>query len=115
MSMNFKARVTMLELQTLVAMRGLEVGGRVQKFIDSEMLRVTEPYIPMDTNELIRSGIRSTKIGSGDIKWRTPYARRQFYENKGGNGLRGAQWWERSKADNRNTILKGAKKIAGGK
>lgn len=109
-----KTKFTILATQTLIQARGLEVGGKVQKFIDSEVLRLTDPYVPMDTGALKSSGTRATKIGSGEVKYRTPYARRQYFENKG-NGLRGRQWFERSKADNKASILNGALKIAGGK
>ena len=32
----------------------LDKGGKAQKFIDSEVLRLSEPYVPKDSNELIR-------------------------------------------------------------
>lgn len=57
---------------------GLEEGGRVQQVIDSEVLRICDPYIPMDLSgsggNLIRSGIENTVIGSGEVVWKTPYA-----------------------------------------
>lgn len=109
-----KSKFTILATQTLIQTRGLEVGGKVQKYIDSEVLRLTDPYVPMDTGELKSSGIRHTRTGSGEVKYKTPYARKQYFENKG-NGLRGRQWFERSKADNKTSILNGALKIAGGK
>lgn len=110
--MNIK--FTILATQMLISARGLEVGGKVQKFIDSEVLRVTDPYVPLDSSDLKKSGTKHTKIGSGDVRYVTPYARRQYYENKG-SGLRGSKWFDRSKADNKKAILNGALKIAGGK
>lgn len=112
--MSVKTTFTILATQQLIAARGLEVGGKVQKFIDSEMLRRTDHYVPMDSGRLKDSGTIHTKIGSGEVKYRKPYARRQYHENKG-NGLRGKQWFERSKLDNKDSILSGALKIAGGK
>lgn len=59
---------------------GLEEGGRVQRAIDSEVLRVSEPYIPRDLSAgaggggLIQSGLENTVIGSGEVVWKTPYA-----------------------------------------
>lgn len=110
MSLNTKFK--MLELNTLLAMRGLETRGKVQQSIDSEVLRLTDPYVPMDSGKLKQSGTQHTKIGSGEVIYRTPYARKQYHTNKG-NGLRGRQWFERSKADNRDSILNGACKVAG--
>ncbi len=107
-------KFTILATQVLIRTRGIEIGGRVQQFIDSEVLRLTDPYVPMDTSELKKSGTKSTKIGSGEVKYSTPYARRQYYENKG-SGLRGSKWFHRSKIDNKQTILSGALKKAGGK
>lgn len=109
-----KTKFTILATQTLIQVRGLEVGGRVQKFIDSEVLRLTDPYVPKDSGKLKESGTIHTKIGSGEVRYSTPYARRQYFENKG-NGLRGRQWFERSKADNKASILSGAMKVAGSK
>lgn len=112
--MDMKTRFIVHDIQKSIAKRGLEAGGEVQKYIDSEVLRLTDPYVPMDTGTLKESGTINTKIGSGEVKYNTPYARRQYFENKG-NGLRGRQWFERMKANHRDGILKGAADIAGGK
>ena len=109
-----KTKFNILATQVLIASRGIEVGGRVQKFVDSEVLRLTDPYVPKDVGTLKGSGTRSTKIGSGEVKYSTPYARRQYFENKG-SGLRGKRWFHRSKADNKEQILNGARKVAGSK
>ena len=111
--MSVSTTFKILATQELIAARGIEVGGKVQKFIDSEVLRLTDPYVPKDSGRLKGSGTISTKIGSGEVRYRTPYARRQYYENKG-DGLRGKQWFERSKIDNKKSILNGALQIAGG-
>lgn len=114
--MDFKARMEIKELQVLMAKRGLEAQGRVQKYIDSEVLRKCDPYVPMDTGELKRSGIRHTKIGSGEVRYRTPYARRLYYNpqyNFQGAPMRGGKWFERAKNNHRDEILRGARKIAG--
>lgn len=95
--------------------RGIEKGGKVQQFIDSEVLRRCQPYVPMDTGELIRSGIRSTKIGSGEVKYRTPYARRWYYIKAQFQGApkRGTYWFERMKNEGgKEAILRGAREVA---
>ena len=51
-------------INEILQTRGLESGGKVQKFIDSEVLRRCDPYVPMDTGSLKRSGITGTVIGS---------------------------------------------------
>lgn len=88
---------------------------RVQVFIDNEVLRKCDPYVPMDTGTLKKSGILGTVVGSGEVIYIAPYARIQYYNNKGtGNnnksGLRGPYWFERMKADHKNQIFEDAKK-----
>lgn len=116
MSLKFtmRAEVNIEKYGRIVEKRGLESGGPVQVFVDSEVLRLCDPYIPFRTGMLRDSGILSTTIGSGEVIYNTPYARRQYYENKG-SGKRGKLWFERMKADHRDDILNGAAKIAGGK
>jgi hypothetical protein len=97
--------------------KGLEEGGRVQQFIDSECLRLSEGKIPKDTGVLIQSGITNTNIGSGEVKWSTPYARRLYFHPEyefQQSPERGAYWFERMKAQYKDQILDGAKRKAGG-
>lgn len=115
--------------------RGLGNNGRVQQYVDSEVLRLCEPFIPRDIGagsqggNLIESGIVNTQIGSGEVKWRTPYARRWYYnvanfqQDGGGRSRvggvsgtgRGAYWFERMKSMYKSDIVKGAEEIAKGK
>ena len=90
-----------------------------QKFVDSEVLRYSEPFTPLLTGTMIKSGILGTEIGSGTVSWITPYARRQYYKGRlpgtqQAGPLRGRLWFERMKAVRGETIIKGAKKIAAG-
>ena len=127
--------------ESILARRGLETGGRAQKYVDSEVLRLSEPYTPHLTGALSKSAQAATVIGSGEIVYNTPYARYLYhgklmvspstgssYARKNekkvltdkllsyhGGGLRGRLWFERMKADHRDKILQGAAEIAGGK
>lgn len=103
--------------------RGLEENGRVQKFIDTECLRRCDELVPKDTGILKQSGILCTQIGSGEVKYRTPYARRWYYmsaqfQEGSGSGMgtvgRGNYWFERMKQQYKEQILAGAKRVAGG-
>lgn len=97
---------------------GLDKNGEVQRFIDSECLRLSEGKVPKDTGALIQSGIINTKVGSGEVKWSTPYARRLYYHpeyNFNQSPERGAYWFERMKQQYKGQILNGAAKIAGGR
>ncbi|MFH0957103.1 MAG: hypothetical protein V1897_00210, partial [Pseudomonadota bacterium] len=88
-----------------------------QKFCDSEVLRLSEPYTPLLTGMMIKSGILGTDIGSGLVQWIAPYTRKNYYSpRKPGSmtgPLRGPFWFERMKAVSGQTIITGARKIAG--
>jgi hypothetical protein len=114
--------------------------SNAQKYVDSEVLRLCEPYLPFRTGMLIKLGILGTKIGSGWVIWLGPYARFLYYgkvmvgiesrsawAKKGekkevidkdltyhGGGLRGSFWFARMKEISGRAIIAGAKKIAGG-
>lgn len=88
--------------------------SQAQKFVDSECLRYMDPLTPRRTGMMIKSGTLGTVIGSGEIEYLAPYARRQYYENRGGNGQRGKKWFERMKAAHKSPIIRGAQRIAAG-
>ena len=98
--------------------RGLDNRGNVQKFVDSEVLRLCSPYVPFQTGNLDRSGVTGTSIGSGEVNYIAPYAAQQYYKtsiSRPYDPQRGAKWFERMKIDHKAEILRGAKKISGGK
>lgn len=83
----------------------------VQKMVDSEVLRQSDPYVPMRTGMLKKSGILGTVIGEGVVKYIAPYARQNYCTNAGrgregtqNGGLRGKYWFERMKADHKDEI-----------
>ena len=88
-----------------------------QRFVDSEVLRLCEPFTPLRTGMLIKSGILGTDVGSGEVCWIAPYAKRQYYSSrKPGREtgpLRGGFWFERMKAVYKNQIIAGARRIVG--
>lgn len=89
-----------------------------QKFLDSEVLRTTAPYVPLVTGMLQMSGQLGTEIGSGEVNYIAPYASAQYYSTANTrpyDAQRGGQWFERSKADHKDEWIAGAKKKAGGK
>lgn len=91
--------------------------SQAQKFVDSEVLRYSDPYTPRDTGMLILSGKLGTVIGSGEVEYLAPYARRLYYGKDmrfRGAPMRGALWFERMKVDHRAAILRGAEQIAKG-
>jgi hypothetical protein len=112
---NGKAR---LEWNTTFRQKWQGNYSRAQMFVDSEILRLSEPYTPLLTSMLIKSGTLGTDIGSGTVEWIAPYAKAQYYGNKktssATGALRGGMWFERGKAVWGRTVITGAKRFAGG-
>ena len=92
---------------------------RAQKYVDSEVLRRSEPFVPLLTGMLIKTGILGTVQGSGVVEWLAPYAKPQYYSaRKPGSQtgpLRGPHWFQRMKQVEGRDIVTGARRIAGGR
>lgn len=93
--------------------------SKAQMFVDSEVLRLSEPFTPLLAGTLIKTGILGTDIGSGKVSWIAPYSSDQYYGGRrpgtsNTGPLRGRYWFERMKGVHGKTIIKGAKQIAGG-
>lgn len=96
--------------------------NRAQRFVDARVLYYSERYIPIDTGELLMSGRRLTRIGSGLVMWRAqgrPYTRPQYYgwrrvHGKGKKIHPGKWWFKRMKSSGGKQIVTQAKAIAGG-
>ena len=88
----------------------------MQAFVDSEVIRLMEPYTPQQSGMLIKSATLGTVIGTGEISQIAPYARWQYYRTditRTYDPRRGAKWFERMKVDHKGYILKGAAEKAG--
>lgn len=109
---------TIKSTKQLLAERKLNQNEATQMFIDSEVLRLCTPKLPFRDGYLTRSGIDNTQIGSGEVRYSTPYARRLYYHPEysfTGAPERGGYWFERMKGNGgRDAILNGAARIAGG-
>lgn len=111
---NISAKVNIDEYGKIIEKRGLESGGKVQQIIDSEVLRRCDPYVPKDSGMLIDSGIIATDIGSGEVVYETPYAKKQYYDtNLQHSGKRTHHFFEVVKAAQKDDILKTAANAAG--
>ena len=59
----------------------LEAKARqVQAPLDALIMADSNYFCPIKTGTLQKSAIINSRIGSGELVWRTPYARRQYYE-----------------------------------
>ena len=97
-----------------------EINGRMsraQKFVDSEVLRLDAPLMPIKTGFMIQSGTLGTEIGAGEVNYLAVYSDKQYYDTartRSYDANRGSYWFERMKAANLNTIREGARRIASG-
>lgn len=134
-----KAKINLVWKQTF----GKEQTDRfttVQKFIDSECIRLMVPYTPMKNGILMKTAVLETKIGSGLIYYNSPYARYQYYGKLMVSSVTGSSyakhgeskvltekdlhyntfrhanaqkmWFEAMKTDKKERILRGAAAIA---
>lgn len=119
MTDSFILEGVILDTAQILTKFGLNDKGEVQRYIDSEVLRLCEPYVPFDVGTLIQSGINNTVIGSGEVKYRTPYARRWYYRDANFQEAprRGNYWFERAihREGGKDQILAGVRNIMGGK
>lgn len=141
--MQFNGRLEIKSTDLMLKERGLEPLGRVQKYVDQEVIRLMDQYTPRQSGILIKSATLGTKIGTGEINQIAPQSRYDYYgklmvssitgsawashgEKKvltdidlkfdtSKNALAGPYWFERMKADKKEQILRGAQKVAGGK
>ena len=93
---------------------------RGQAVLDEQVLKDSNNYAPQDTSELIRSSLRSSQVGQGQIIYDTKYARinyygvnRNFSTDKNVNA--GPLWFERAKANHLQDWLSIVAKTMGGK
>ena len=82
----------------------------VQQMIDSEVLRRCEPLVPLgETGNLKDSGTEHTEKGSGNVIYRTVYARKQYYIPMKHTEGRTDYWFEHMKNNGgKAAILKAA-------
>ncbi|MEA5057253.1 MAG: minor capsid protein [Anaerotignum propionicum] len=101
-----------------------------QMYVDSEVLRLSDPYVPFQSGMLKLSGQLGTVIGSGLVVYNAPYAKYQYYGyvmagrapkqltdipiTYNGAPKRGKLWFERMKVDHKESIIAGARKRVGG-
>ena len=73
------------DTKTLINENGIksnieERARKTQTGLDSLILSDSNYFCPLKTGKLQQSAIINSQIGNGEIIWRTPYARRQYYE-----------------------------------
>ncbi|MDE6833834.1 MAG: hypothetical protein K2J39_06290 [Ruminococcus sp.] len=85
-----------------------------QYYVDSEILKRSDPLVPFQTGMLKKSGILGTKKGSGTVKYIAPYAKKQYFSGKS-SSQKGRLWVRRMWTSQGKDIVKNANKILNGR
>lgn len=116
--MKLNTSFQMKSVASILGARGLNAGGLCQQRFTSEVARQCDPYIPYLNGPLKNQ----RRINVDSIVYTQPYAKANYYGNKGmGNqgiakgGKRGKQWAKRMWADKGRQIVAEIAKMAGGK
>ena len=109
---NINVKFKMDKISDIMERRNLNEKG--QKMLNNEVMRVMEPYMPKQEGIMIDSMFDATRPGSGEVVVNTPYAHRRLKSARH-NGLRGPDYFERMKTDNKEHLLSFAAKATGGK
>jgi len=77
--------------------------GVIQPVLDMQVLKDSNYFAPMDTGNLMSSGITGSTIGSGELEWNAPYAKKMYHGigfdfDKSANPNARAKWFEEAKA-----------------
>lgn len=73
----YTVKVDVSAAQKILEKHGLQSGGPAQRFLSSELMRLSDPYVPFDRGALKNSAKIDTD-GKGII-YDTPYARYHYY------------------------------------
>ncbi|MFZ4452085.1 minor capsid protein [Salibacterium aidingense] len=81
-----------------------KLGEEGQKALDSQILKDSNNYVPMDEENLMKSGIRNTNPGEGQVIWDTSYAKRLYHNpqynfSKDRNPQAQGLWFEAAKSN----------------
>ena len=110
-------KVELKPTKQILRERGLDDGGEVQKYVDSEVIRRMSPFTPKMDGTLIDSADKLTTIGSGEVKQGgslAPYGKKWYYTEAKFTGapMRGTYWFERMKnSGGKEGILQGVRRF----
>lgn len=114
-----KWKLVMNDTQRMLLKRYLNKNGEAQVRFTKEVAKEFNNYIPFKTGRLKDMMV---ELQPSKIIYNAPYARKQFYNNKGNGkhglsqgGLRGKRWDRRCWADNGDKIVKSIADFVGGK
>ncbi len=92
--------------------------------LDSECIRLMQPYMPFRTGTLSKSAALGTVLGSGEIRQNIQYAHYLYYGkhpsgtllqyDKTAHPLAGPYWFKRMVADKQDILLQSVADTMGG-
>ncbi|MGL5718015.1 MAG: minor capsid protein [Paraclostridium sp.] len=119
--MALHVKLEMDNTQTILMKRNLEKNGSAQRFLTSEIKRLSHPYTPFMNGPLKNQAV----VGDGTLTYNQIYAKYQWYGKsklgksftygRNGSGLRGPKWVLRMWADRGNEVVESVAKYVGGK
>lgn len=119
-----------VDINTAKIMRERGLGGdnRAQVYLASEVKRLCDPYVPMQSGQLKNMAVIASDGSS--VTYTQPYAHYQYYGKVmagrapkhytgddltySGGGLRGAQWDKRMMADKSSELVSNLERFIGG-
>ena len=117
--MSAKVRIKMYDTGKILLKRYLNKDGQAQERFTKECAKWMNNYVPLKTGRLKDMMI---EIQPSKVIYNAPYAKKQYYTNKGlgkqGNsvgGLRGKFWDKRMWNDKGNDIIKTVAQFVGGR
>lgn len=112
-------KIKMDDTGRVLLKRYLNKDGKAQEFFTKEVAKTSDNYIPFDRGRLKNIMI---EIQTDKIIYSAPYAKKQYYTNKGNGrsgtsqgGLRGKFWDRRMWNDRSNEIVKSVAQFVGGR
>lgn len=114
-----KIRLKMNDTQKILLKRHLNKNGQAQELFTKECAKQMNNYVPFDSGRLKDMSI---ELQTSKIIYNAPYARKQYYTNKGlgkqglnQGGFRGKRWDRRCWIDNGDKIVKSIANFVGGR
>jgi len=100
--------------EKILLKRYLNKNGEAQVKFTKEVAKECNNYVPFLTGRLKDM---SVELKADKIIWSAPYAKKQYYLNKGGNrgALRGKYWDKRMWSDKGDRIVQTIADFAGGR
>lgn len=112
-------RIQMDDTGKILLKRYLNKDGQAQEKFTKEVAKYSDNYVPFQTGRLKNMMI---EIKTNKIIYNAPYARKQYYTNKGNGkegtslgGLRGKFWDKRMWNDRGNDVVKSIAQFVGGR